>query len=192
MPRGKEPSWAMETTIWDLASKLGARPEVMLRDLEKLCRKDGPLESEFPPDPRTVKRVIEKLQTLKVDILATLPRRIWQLRKDYNTIRDELEREVGIELDPETDLGYQYEDSPVAGFLPLVRVVARSGMKGGVYGGELKGSRSPEEREARAASLLGRGEKRQNPPLPSFLKRHIEFMEKVFREDKSRYLGAKG
>lgn len=85
--------------------------------------------------------------------------------------------EVGIDFAPETDYEWQpiaggcYEDSPVAQFLPLVRVVARSGMKGGVYGGEL---------EASAASpVLGRREKRQNPPLPSFLKRHIEFMERI-------------
>ena len=92
MPRGKEPSWAMKTAIWDLASKLGPKPEVILRDLEKLCRHDKPLEGELPPDPRTVRRVIEELQTLKADILATLPRRIWKLRRDYNAIRDELER----------------------------------------------------------------------------------------------------
>jgi len=106
--------------------------------------------------------------------------------------------EVGID-DPETDLGYQYEDSPVAGFLPLLRVLARSGMKGGVYGGELKGKQNDigmtkqQQPEVLLASgplnpdgvedvsllpVLGMG-KSGRTPLPSFLKRHIEFMERI-------------
>jgi len=94
MPRGPEPSWEMRTAIWDLASKLGPKPEVILRDLQRLCRHDMPLESETPPDSRTVKRVIQELQTLKLEVLATLPRRIWHLREDYYTIRAELENLV--------------------------------------------------------------------------------------------------
>ena len=49
MPRGKIPSWAMKTAIWDLVSKLGPKPEAILRDLEKLCHRDMPLEGEAPP-----------------------------------------------------------------------------------------------------------------------------------------------
>ena len=34
--------------------------------------------------------------------------------------------------------------------------------------------------------VLGTGEKRQNPPLPSFLKRHIEFMERIVKGEGAR------
>lgn len=111
MPRGKIPSWAMKTAIWDLASKLGPKPEAILRDLEKLCHRDMPLEGEAPPDSRTVKSVIQELQNLKLEVLATLPRRIWQLRGDYHTIRAELENLVA---------GGTLEDLPsVAGKLKI-------------------------------------------------------------------------
>ena len=68
MPRGKIPSWAMKTAIWDLVSKLGPKPEAILRDLEKLCHRDMPLEGEAPPDSRTVKSVIQELQNLKLEV----------------------------------------------------------------------------------------------------------------------------
>ena len=91
MPRGREPSWAMKTAIWDLASKEGPKLEAILRDLEHFCRHDMPLEGEIVPDSRTVKAVIKELQELKVEVLATLPDRVWHLRNDYDDIKDELE-----------------------------------------------------------------------------------------------------
>ena len=70
-----------------------------------------PLEGEAPPDSRTVKSVIQELQNLKLEVLATLPRRIWQLRGDYHTIRAELENLVA---------GGTLEDLPsVAGKLKI-------------------------------------------------------------------------
>lgn len=94
MPRGRDPSWAMKTAIWDLASKLGPKPEVILRDLQRFCRRDMPLEGEILPDPRTITNTINKLQTLSVKVLATLPPHVWEMRKDYKEIQPELERLV--------------------------------------------------------------------------------------------------
>lgn len=96
MPRGPDASWTMMTTIWDLASKLGPKPEAILRDLVRLCRQDMPLEGELPPEPRTVKHIVDEVQTLELDVLATLPSRVWQLRKDYSTIRHKLEKLAGV------------------------------------------------------------------------------------------------
>ncbi len=84
----------MKTAIWDLASKLGPKREVILRDLEKLCRRDMPLEGEILPDPRTITNTINELQALSVKVLATLPPHVWEMRKDYKEIRPKLERLV--------------------------------------------------------------------------------------------------
>ena len=94
MPGGKVPSWSMKEEIWDLAGKLGNRPEVILRDLEKLCREGKPFEGEFPPDRRTVSKVINELQILRKEMLATLPRHVWFLRNDYDDIKNDLVRIV--------------------------------------------------------------------------------------------------
>ena len=92
----------MKTVIWDLASKLGPKPEAILRDLEKLCHRDMPLEGEAPPIPRTVTKIIIELQTISLKVLATLPPHIWEMRKDYKEIQPELERlaQVGGNIAP--------------------------------------------------------------------------------------------
>lgn len=102
MPRGPDPSWAMKTAIWDLVSKLGPKPEAILRDLEKLSYPDMPLESESLPSPRTVTKIINELQPLGLKVLATLPPHIWEMRKDYKEIQPELERlaQVGGNIVP--------------------------------------------------------------------------------------------
>ena len=82
----------MKTYIWELASKQGPRPEVILRDLNRLTYEDQPLEGELVPDRRTIRRVIDEIQTLDIEILSTLPRHIWPLRKDYRDIKGELGR----------------------------------------------------------------------------------------------------
>lgn len=94
MPRGAEPSWIMKTHIWDLASKQGVKPEVITRDLDRLSDEGGPLEGHPIPDSRTVKRVIDGIQALDIEILATLPRHLWTLRQDYIKIKEKLEKTI--------------------------------------------------------------------------------------------------
>ncbi|GAI72847.1 unnamed protein product, partial [marine sediment metagenome] len=92
MPRRPDPSWTMEKAIWDLYGKLGGKPAAIQRDLEHQRQPGMPLEGELLPDPRTVTKTINKLQTLSLKVLATLPPYVWEMRKDYKEIQPELER----------------------------------------------------------------------------------------------------
>lgn len=90
MPRGPELSWAMKQIIWDLAAKLGPKPEAIFREIDDLVWKDKRIDGRSAPDPRTIRKVINELQTLSVSVVGTLPRHVQELRGDWPQIKDEL------------------------------------------------------------------------------------------------------
>jgi len=98
MPMGPLPSWAMKTTIWDLYAKMGRRPDVIIRDIDKLIGQDKPLQGESAPDRRTVIKVIDELQTIAVDIVRTLPPHVQRCRNDWAQIEQEFKRPSEMSL----------------------------------------------------------------------------------------------
>jgi len=93
VPRRPDLSWDMKVAIFDSAAKHG--PEkltAITRDLDRLVGKE--LLNEPTPDPRTIKRTLEEFQTMPISLLAILPRHIWEIRQDWPTIRDDLQRKT--------------------------------------------------------------------------------------------------
>lgn len=87
MPRKPELSFDLKMWIWELATAVGKKPEVIFNQLdnklEKLRKEGGFYEDT--PDARTIKRVIEKdINELSVEfVMAKLPPYMWSLRQDY-------------------------------------------------------------------------------------------------------------
>ncbi len=93
MPRGKEPSWPVQKMIFDLLVRHGDQPSVIQRSLDALISQKGLVEGT--PGLKWIERTVEKLQELELDVLAELPQSVWKRRRDYEAIKDELERLAG-------------------------------------------------------------------------------------------------
>jgi len=91
MARKKEPSFRVKAIIWDKAATTGKKLEVILRELEnelRVLRKEQEFYEEAP-EVRTIKRIIETdINKLSPEaVIAKLPRHVWHLRNDYETIK---------------------------------------------------------------------------------------------------------
>ncbi|MFC2122111.1 hypothetical protein ACFLRP_00290 [Bacteroidota bacterium] len=94
MPKNKESSFKVKLIIWDIAASAShINYEAIGRQVDSELR--GLLEEEGfcedTPDVRTIKRIIEKdINELNTDVvLDKLPRYMWHLRTDYETIISE-------------------------------------------------------------------------------------------------------
>ena len=87
MPRGRIPSWEMKRTILDLFGKLGRKPEVIQRDIDRLIGRGKPLEGESTPNVKTISNVIDELQELSLSVLRELPRHVQEKRNDWPEIK---------------------------------------------------------------------------------------------------------
>ncbi len=92
MSRGEDVNWGTKEIIWDLFAKLGIKPEVILRDYDKIVRSDEIPLRTTPIDARTVKKVIDELQLLSVSVIATLPRHVQERREDWGDIQEEVKK----------------------------------------------------------------------------------------------------
>src|SRR3972149_1931332 len=87
MPRKAEIPFEAKLIIWELAVAVGNKPEVIWKQLdarlERLRTEDG-ITCGDCPDPRTIKRVIEKdiNQLPREFVIEKLPRYMWRLRAD--------------------------------------------------------------------------------------------------------------
>lgn len=93
MPRGKEPSWPVQKLILELLSRHGNQPVAIQRSLDILISQQG--ISEDTPGLKQIEKTIKKLQELDLDVLVEFPPSVWKKRRDYGTIKDELERLTG-------------------------------------------------------------------------------------------------
>lgn len=99
MPRKAEPSFELKKIIWDVAATVGKdKLEAICRqvdyELEKARREVSVLEDV--PDPRTIRRIVEKdINELDPEVvLAKLPPHVWRLRDDYEAIKCLAERKT--------------------------------------------------------------------------------------------------
>lgn len=93
MPRGKEPSWPVQKLIFELLVRHGNRPLAIQNSLDVLIDNRG--LKEDTPGIKQIKRIMEKLQEFELDVLAEFPPSVWKKRRDYDTIRNEMERLTG-------------------------------------------------------------------------------------------------
>lgn len=94
MPRAPDLSWQTKSAIWDLAAKLGSHKlSAIQTSLYRLSEESQ--WQEAIPDKRTIKAVIQELDSLSPSVLMTLPRHVREIRKDYPEIGTLLERIAG-------------------------------------------------------------------------------------------------
>jgi len=96
MSRGPVPSWRVREIIWDLAAKIGPKPEVIIRDFDPIAVSENLGYVRTKIDHRTIRKIIKELQSLSVPLVALLPRHVQELRNDWSDIKDEV-REINEE-----------------------------------------------------------------------------------------------